>query len=294
MNIIHRLDRVIAKVKEQPKDLLILRLTVIALLLYSPPYNPLKSMVLPILCAIMLVSSDFLTRRFLWAVLVFSFVATNVAFWYEFDNHHYLTNYWCIVCLLAVRTKNARDILSWNGRLLIGLCFFFATLWKIIALQFFDGSFLQATILLDRRLEMAAYLFGGLPAEVLYNNRELLDYFAATSLGQEALLTTSPQLAFLSVILSYWTILCEGMVAIAFLIPQLKWLYDRRDYLLMLFIITTYPLVPVGGFASLLAVMGLAQCSCDRPRVQFAYLILLVFIPFWMDIPQIIFDRFLI
>lgn len=292
MKTIEFVDRALDRLKQHPKDLLILRLTLILLLLYSPPYPPLNSIVLPVLCAIMLVASNFLTRQFLWIILVISFVATNIIFWYEFDNHHYLTNYWCMVCLLAVGAKNAARVMEWNGRLLIGSCFFFATLWKILAGQYFDGSFLHATFLLDRRLEIAAYLFGGVNPEILYNNRELLDYFAINNLGRETFLTSNPQLAFFSVVLSYWTLFCEGIIAIAFLVPQLKWLYERRDYLLILFIITTYPLVPVGGFAGLLAVIGFAQCSADRPRIEFTYFLLFILIPLWIDIPAILFNNF--
>ena len=294
MKTIDRFEEAVAKLKKQPKDLLILRLTLILLVLYSPPYQPLNSLVLPVLCAIMLVLPDLLPRRFLWGILVITFIATNIVFWYEFDNHHYLTDYWCIVCFLALGAKNADRIMAWNGRLLIGLCFFFATLWKIIAGEYFDGSFLHAVFLLDRRLEIAAYLFGGLNPEILYNNRELLDYFAGDSLGREALLTSNPQLAFFSVLLSYWTLLCEGTIAIAFLSPQFKWLYDRRDYFLILFILTTYPLVPVSGFAGLLTVMGFAQCSSDRPRIEFIYLLLFISIPLWIDIPETLFINFVL
>lgn len=292
MKILNRFDRAVSELKQQPKDLLILRLTLILLLLYSPPYFPLRSFALPVLCAIMLTSGHFLTSKFWWSILIIIFIGTNIVFWYAFDNHHYLTNYWCIVCLLALGAKNVEGIMAWNGRLLIGLCFLLATLWKVITWEYFDGSFLEATILLDGRLELTAYLFGGLNPEILYNNRELLDYFAATSLGEAAFLTSSPQLAFFSVVLSYWTLLCEGIIAIAFLFPQLKWLYDRRDYFLILFILTTYPLIPVGGFAGLLAVMGFAQCSSDRPRIGFIYLLLFVSIPLWMDIPEILFVNF--
>ncbi len=294
MKILKQFDRAAIRIKNYPNDLLILRLTLILLLLYSPPYLPLKSLALPVLCAVMLVFPHFLSRRFWWAILVIVFIATNIVFWYEFDNHHYLTNYWCLVCLLAIGAKNADLIMAWNGRLLIGLCFFLATFWKLLSGEYFDGSFLEATILLDGRLEVTAYLFGGLKPETLYNNRELLDYFASTNLGESAFLTSNPQLAFFSVILSYWTLVCEGIIAIAFLCPQLKWLYDRRDYWLILFILTTYPLVSVGGFAGLLAIMGFAQSLSDRPRIGFIYLLIFISIPLWIDIPETLFVNFVL
>lgn len=289
MKTIDKLIRFVTELIEQPKYLLTLRITIILLLLYSPPYQLLDRFVLPVLCATMLVSPRFLTNRYLWGVLVILFAGTNIVFWYKFDNHHYLTDYWCIVCLIAVSAKNSDEIMEWNGKILIGLCFFLATLWKIMAGQYLDGSFLHLTFLLDDRLEIAAYLFGGLSPELLYNNRELLDYFVATDLGREALLTSSPRLAAFSIILSYWTLLCEGIIAIAFLFPQLKWLYDRRDFFLICFILTTYPLVPVSGFAGLLAVIGFAQC--DRKTIKLVYLLIFLLIPLWIDIPEILFDR---
>lgn len=284
MKIVERLTRTISKLIEQPKYLLTLRLTLILLLLYSPPYLPLDRLAFPVLCATMLVAPQFLTRRFLWAILVILFTITNLVFWYQFDNHHYLTNYWCLVCAIAVSAENAEEIMAHNARLLIGLCFFLATLWKIFAGQYFDGSFLQLTFLVDQRLEIGAYIFGGLDSELLYNNRELLDYFAAVDLGEAALLTSSPQLAFLSVILSYWTLFWEGIIAIAFALPRLKWLYERRDLLLIFFILSTYPLVPVSGFAGLLAIMGFAQCRGDRQSIQLTYLLIFLLIPLWIDL----------
>lgn len=290
LKIVNKSIRSFKEIIDRSEHLLTLRLTLILLILYSPPYIPLDRFVLPILCASMLVFPSFLTSRYLWGVLVILFAGTNIFFWYQFDNHHYLTNYWCIVCLIAASAKNADKIMAWNGKLLIGLCFFLATLWKIIAGQYFDGSFLHLTFLLDDRLEIAAHLFGGLNSEILYDNRQLLDYFAATDLGNEALLTTSPQLAFFSAILSYWTLFCEGIIAIAFLLPRLKWLYDRRDFLLISFILTTYPLVPVSGFAGLLAVMGFAQC--DRKIIKLVYLLIFLLMPFWIDIPTLILYSF--
>ncbi|MCJ8283723.1 MAG: hypothetical protein MJK14_29075, partial [Rivularia sp. ALOHA_DT_140] len=47
-----------------------------------------------------------------------------------------------------------------------------------------------------------------------------------------------------------------------------------RDWLLIVFIITTYFLLPVLGFAYVLAIMGLAQCPSTRVSVRTTYLCL--------------------
>jgi hypothetical protein len=286
------LNRVVLSVSKQPKHLLVLRLTALLLLLYSPTYSPLDEYVLPIFCGTMLVYPKLLLRRWMWGIVFVFFVWTNIHFWFQFDNHHYLTNYWCLVCTLAVQAKNREEVMEWNGKLLIGLCFLLATFWKAIGAQYFDGSFLHLTFLLDDRLEMGAFLFGGLNSEVLQNNRSLFYQLQESIPGTEATLTTSPLLALVTLILSYWTLLCEGAIAIAFLSPRPKWLHERRDWLLIFFIFTTYPFTPIVGFAALLTVMGFAQCSPNYPKRLLIYLALFLLIPLWVEFPQMIVNYF--
>ena len=289
------LNCVVDDLMQQPKHLLTFRLTALLLLLYSPPYENLSDFVLPICCGVLLIYPKLLNQRLIWFAIAAFFVGTNVRFWFTFDNHHYLATYWCLVCLLAAGQKNSdsEEILQWNGRILIGLCFFLATFWKLIANQYFDGSLLHLTFLLDSRLDMSAFLFGGLESHVLQSNRELYSQLYISNPGTELTLTSSPRLSSFSLVLSYWTLLCEGAIALAFLSPRPQWLHNCRDWLLIFFIFSTYPFTPIFGFAALLLVIGFAQCPRDRSIGLLVYLLLLVLIPVWVNLPETVFNLFI-
>ena len=288
------LNSAVNDLMQQPKHLLTFRLTALLLLLYSPPYDTLSNCVLPICCGLLLIFPQLLNQRLIWLTIAAFFVETNLRFWFQFDNHHYLATYWCLVCLLAAGQKDSdsEKILQWNGRILIGLCFFLATLWKSIANQYFDGSFLHLTFLLDPRLNLAVSLFGGLEPDVLQSNRELYSQLFNSNPGTALTLISSSRLSLFSLILSYWTLLCEGAIALAFLSPRPRWLHNFRDWLLLFFIVSTYPFTPIFGFAALLLVIGFAQCRRTRPLRLLVYLLLLVFIPIWVNLPETMFTLF--
>ncbi len=75
---------------QQPKHLLTFRLTTLLLLLYSPPYETLSNLVLPICCVVLLIYPKLLNRRVIWFAIAAFFIETNLRFWFKFDNHHYL------------------------------------------------------------------------------------------------------------------------------------------------------------------------------------------------------------
>jgi len=84
--------------------------------------------------------------------------------------------------------------------------------------------------------------------------------------------------------------LIEGLVALAFLSPWPAWLWQQRDWWLILFIVTTYTVIPVFAFAAILLLMGLAQCPLHHQRRAQVYLSLLLLIPVWLPLPQGIFS----
>ena len=48
--------------------------------------------------------------------------------------------YWSLACCLSLFCRDPDRLLAWNGRVLIGLTFLFATGWKIMGGEFLDGS----------------------------------------------------------------------------------------------------------------------------------------------------------
>ncbi len=265
---------------EQPRHYLVLRLTLVLLLLYGSS-NLTLDVPLRIVCGLMLISPSLITYPGMWVLVCGLVWWVNAANWLWIDNHKFLISYWCLACALGVSAKNTDAVLAWNGRILVGLTFLFATLWKVLSGEYLNGSFLHYTFLTDDRIQSFASAVGGLSPDVLPQNR-LLEAMLKTT-PQAALdvtLGTSPSLARFALFASYWTILIEGAVAAAFLLIGLRWLAQRRNWILIVFIATTYFLLPVLGFAYVLIIMGLAQCSPNRVSDRIAYLSMLAGLQF--------------
>lgn len=269
--------RATAAILAQPRHLVILRLSLLLLLLHGSTGWTLD-VPLRMICGAMLLFDVLLPSRLLWLVLSFIIAMVNAHDWAWIDNHKYLITYWCMVCTLAVAAEDTDGVLAWNGRLLIGLSFTWAALWKLMAGEYFDGSFLEFTFLTDSRVETVARWLGQMSPSTLPTNRLLKEALVRFPGDQiSATLTSTPALQRLALGSSYWTLLIEVAVAATFLLPnRLPAAAKLRDALLMLFIGTTYILLPVIGFALTLTIMGLAQCPRDRPRTRLAYLGMLV------------------
>lgn len=261
---------------DAPGHVMALRMTALLLLLYGSS-DVWLDIPLQAVCGALLLSPFLLLRPGAWAVVCVLFWGFNITDWTWIDNHKYLMSYWVLVCALALVSSRPGELLAHNARWLIGLAFAFATLWKLLAGQYLDGSFLHYTFLGDDRLAFAARWLGNLPVDALAQNRilesELADKPAS---GFSPIFQTSDQMRMTALISSYWTLFIESMVAFAFLLPSrlatqfqektsrglkrfLGWFSSTRDLWLLAFLVTTYLLLPVLGFAYLLAVMGFCQ-----------------------------------
>ncbi|NEQ33138.1 MAG: hypothetical protein F6K04_19425 [Leptolyngbya sp. SIO4C5] len=284
-----RWRQAIANLLDQPRYRLILRLTLVIVALQSIDHIYLERLPEKLLAVTMLFLPGLLVSRTAWCGLAALMVWNNVYFWSLLVNHEYLITYWVLVCAIAAFSQFTLNIFAWNARLLIGLCFLFATLWKFIGGEYLDGSFLHLTFLVDPRLAMGATWLGGVAADTLQDNYNLLLDIQATGLTEPTTLNTSPLMSAMSIVLSYWTILIEGLVAIAFLSPWPRWLFQHRDECLLFFVISTYAIIPVFSFAAILLLMGLAQCSRHQRFKPALYLNLFLLIPLWLPLPQAIF-----
>lgn len=265
-----------ADLLEQPRHLLALRMTLLLLMLYGST-SWVLDVPLRILCGILLICTPLLTSRLLWIVIAASVVWVNAGDWYSIDNHKYLITYWSLVAVLAVGSSDPDRVCATNARILLGLCFLFAVIWKFLAGQYLDGSFLQYTLLKDSRIEAMAMGLGGTTRDGLIENRALIQTLRAyPSDGLSIALNAAPGVRILALVLSYWTLLIEGAVAVAFLTPsRFRWV-RWRDMLLITFIATTYFILPVTGFAFALALLGFAQCEPERKAMRVTYLLLFV------------------
>ncbi len=272
---------------QPPVYLLVLRLTSILLLFHGIDHWLWTMLPEKLLALAMLIHAPLVRQHWVWLTMSLFLGVNTLWHWSNLVNHEYLYTYWVLVCTLAVWSRKPKQVLRWNARWLIGLCFLFATLWKFIGGEYLDGSFLHLTFLLDSRLAMGAVLFGGLDLPTLAENRQIFETMqASAAILEPQQLTTTARMAVVSVVLSYWTILIEGLVAASFVLP-VRWLNQKRDWLLLWFVLTTYTVIPVLGFAALLMVMGLIQAKNNF--IARIYLGLLISMLIWMPLPQGIF-----
>ena len=241
------------------------------------------------LCILMLLSPLLLLSRWTWFAVFGAMAWVLMENWQTIDNHKYLMTYWALACALCVSVRNSEEVLSWNGRILIGLAFAFAAVWKILPGEFLDGSFFHGLFLTDGRFYGFSMLAGGLDGEVIKENFGLMKRLLSSPGAKAAVvLSSSPRLEFIAWVASYWVLLVEGSIAIAFLIPfRMPGVETVRHLILMLFVCTTYVLAPVDRFPSLFSILGFAYCPTAHKRLRTSYLLIFLVMQFVRFVPAV-------
>jgi hypothetical protein len=237
------------------------------------------------LAAVGLLVPGQMRRPWLWFALAGLSGLRVLLDWQLADNHAYLLAYWCLAVALALLLRD-RNLLAVNGRLLIGLVFAFATLWKLLSPDFLDGTFLRVTMVVDDRFEGFARLAGGLePAQRDVLQDRLLRH-------QDIVLPATPEMPVppmrflrLATFSTWGVLLLEAALALAFLWPLGRGPSRTRDGLLMIFCATTYAVATVEGFGWLLVSMGIAQTTSGRHRTRLLYLATFILIFLYREIP---------
>jgi hypothetical protein len=266
---------------------LALRLTLVELLLR--PMGPwFVRAPLLLLSMLGLVSGAWLRAPALWVTLA-ALVATRVVVeWPLPDNHIYLLAYWCLGVGIALGFADPARLLGRTSRLLLGLVFAFAVLWKAgLSADYRDGRFFAVTLLTDDRFTEAVQLVGGLSDARLAENREYL-----TPLPEGAELLEPPLLhrpwRFRALVhVSTWgTVAIEALAAGLWLAPV-----TRRDLLLarhvvvLVFCLSTYAFAPVAGFGWLLVVMALATCAAGDRWLRALYVAAFGLVLLYSEVP---------
>lgn len=256
---------------------LAIRLTLIYLLL-----KPLEVWFLHapmiVLVAGALLSSKLARSPNLWLLLTLLSGGQVVWTWNWIDNHQYLLVYWCLAVFCSLRTSDPGRILALNGRLLIGAAFAFALVWKLLLTSdFINGNLFRELLLTDPRFQRLSGLVG-MSESVRFDNDLVLRQMAKGRLATGTLVEPG-SLVVIARLMSWWTILTEMAIAIAFLWPsKTKFAAGLRDVTLLAFCWTAYSFGSVTGFGWLLLTMGIAQCDGGRKRTRFLYLFTFVLI----------------
>lgn len=263
---------------------LVLYLSLVLVLVRPGPTEPWYSLVPTTLLAILAVLDSRLLRQpWLWFTMAaVNFLGHNVANWEFSDNHKFLTTYWLLAVGCSLALANPARGLSLNGRVLVGLVFFFATVWKLSSSTYLDDSMFRFLLVSDPRFFSLAHYFGGLEAQDYYHNvRELTRYvYSANSdtVAKEIALREPSGIAAFATFLTWWTVLIEGLIAVLFLIPGESKIVRWRHLVLIAFLVSTYPPTNVIHFGWLILVMGLASCPPEAKKTRLAYVASFLFI----------------
>ena len=264
--------------------LLALRLTAITLLLR--PMGPwgVRPLIL-ILAGALLLFPRVLQSQLAWLALAVLVAVRIAADWPLPDNHVFLLAYWCAAIALALGATDPPRILATSGRLLLGVAFLAAVIWKaVLSPEYLDGRFFRVTLLTDPRFTHTVQLVSGLTDEQMEQNRATL-----TALPDGAELLNPPQLieppAFSSLVhVSTASLLAvEALLAAVCLVPPPAGLAVHA--LLILFCAITYAVAPVAGFGWLLLCMGAALCRADQQRLRAVYVSTWFLVLLYAEVP---------
>jgi hypothetical protein len=232
-----------------------------------------------IICVLGLVSGRSLRSSVLWFLLAYTLMARVMMNAFIVDNHIYLAAYWALAVACALALEGSDDVLAQSARLLVGLTFLFATLWKWpLSPDFASGDFFRFTFLADARFRDFSLLFSGIGPEDYRANREILMTWPRTL--ETVTLLQPPRLVVLARAAALWTLLHEGLIALCFLGPKTWPTYRARHIALISFSWLTYPFATVFGFGWLLMIMGVAQCAPEMRKTRLFYVLsfLVIFI----------------
>lgn len=222
----------------------------------------------------------------LWLSIVALWTPPLIWQWCNHEDHVYFSVYWCAALALAfwpasattrIDGAEAARFLRHSARLLIGLCFLFAALWKLVSPEFTSDALFHYKLLLDDRFSesLARWPGGMAPAVLLGNYAAVESLTAAGSTIDQVQLVYSPRISWLARGMTWWTVAIEGFLALAFLWPVARRLYWIRNASLILFAVSTYLVAPVMGYGFTLMIMGLANCQPDERKTRWAFVIAL-------------------
>lgn len=264
---------VVARVAEPPARLDLYAIMTLLLLLVYPSNYWYVRIPITVLCVSAFVFRSLRLDPKFWFVVAMTVMAGNYQNWFLVDNHKYLLGYWCLALFCCLLTDAPEKSLGLIARRLIALSFLFAVFWKIASRDFLDSTFFHYSLLLDERFRGVSELLGGMTQEMSAANRAAYRALMNFDSRLDAVrLLYAKGVTNLAGIITWWTLIIEAVVAVSFLWPAGKFISKWRDFILIIFILSTYSVAPVLGFGWTLIIMGLVQCEDRYKYVRWLYM----------------------
>lgn len=268
---------------------LALRLTLLDLLLRPVGDSMVRPLILAFAALGLLVPDKF-ESNIIWTPLALLTGLRVLLDWPLSDNHAYLLFYWCLAVSIALNSRDAGRCLAFNGRMLIGLAFALSVIWKVfLSGDFMDGRFFRIAMLTDYRFEWFTHAVGGLTSAEFEDLKQFVSRHVDGQFpfsGNEIPVQPA-RFLMVSQILTYWTVFVESAAALLFLIPGERGLSRYRDFLLVLFCVTTYSVATVEGFGWLLIAMGVSQSGDGNNKTKLAYILAFMLLIFYSCISRV-------
>lgn len=251
--------------------LLALRLTALTLLLRSMGPWGVRPLILAVAGAALLFPRA-LESRATWFGLAALVTLRIAADWPLPDNHVYLLAYWCLAIALALGATDPTRTLMASGRLLLGLAFLAAVIWKaVLSPEYLDGRFFRVTLVTDERFADVVQLLGGLSEDQLEHNREVLAPLPeGAALLDPPALVEPPAFERLVRFSTVGLLAAEALLATVCL-ASVPGGTIATHVLLIVFCAITYAFAPVAGFGWLLLSIGAALCRPGQHALRAAY-----------------------
>jgi len=251
-------------------------------------HEPIHSIISVSLFLVLACSKVARRSPWFWLGVVLVWTPRLVFRWYEHEDHVFFGVYWCAAIGLALWGNKKEEVLGKTARLLIGGSFALALFWKALVPQFYDGSLFHYKLLYDARFrETITQPIGQLSVQTASDNIQALRHVKDSSTHPTTVSIEFPErVTWIANSMTVWTLLIEGAVASLFLLPITPFTDRWRDPCLIFFMLSTYFIVPVLGFALVFTAMGIAQDQSKTGRIRLAYLLAMIFLffsksPFW-------------
>lgn len=266
---------------------LVPRMTLILLILHSGYFWYLH-VPMALLCIVGLVYRRLYRESRFWLIVCCVMAWGSLLNWLQIDNHKFLMLYWVIAVYCSLLSRNQERTLAINAKLMIGLVFAFAVAWKIITPDYLSGQFFEFELLADTRFSIVSTAIAGMTVQQLMENNYLVSQLTAyDGILTDVKLQSATEIGWISMFVTWWIIIIEGVIAVLFLLPNHPVFRRLRDASLLLFALTTYSIANVIGFGWLLMIMGVAQCRPQDYVSRFLYvatfLLILIYTAPWAE-----------